>query len=74
MAGSPSLWWILDPETIWLSMNCFTHADPLACFQKLDEIFQLPKVLGVRLGICVIAVTTGLLAFSQFSTQMNRDH
>ena len=71
---APAVWWILDPTTAWrLSLRCFDAANPLTCFQRISDIFQLGKAMFTRVAICLVAVATGLLMFRGICTKLSRD-
>jgi len=71
---APAIWLVFDANTFWMSRQCFSANDPLGCFQTIGEVFQIFKALGVRVVICLIGVTAGLLAFRKFSTHLSRNH
>tara|TARA_R110002126_G_scaffold205362_5_gene352722 strand:+ start:14266 stop:14586 length:321 start_codon:yes stop_codon:yes gene_type:complete len=71
--NKPAAWWVFDPNTAWLSLSCFKSDNPLACFQTISEIFQLDKAMAIRIGICLVAVGTGLLIFHWLRTKLSRD-
>ena len=70
---APAVWWMLDPNTAWLSLRCFDAANPLTCFRTISEIFQLGKAIAIRIGICLFAVATGLLVFHRICTKLSQD-
>lgn len=70
---TPAVWWILDSNTVSLSLRCFKSANPLACFHTISEIFDLGMAIAIRIGICAIAVTTGVLMFHRVCIKLNRD-
>lgn len=70
---APAVWWVLDPNTAWLSLRCFKSANPLACFHTISEIFQLGMAMAIRIGICAVAAATGLLIFHRVCTKLSRD-
>lgn len=72
-SDAPALWWILDPNTAWLSLNCFKTAHPLACFQTINGVFSLGTAMAIRIGICAIAVATGLVMFRRMCIKLGGD-
>ena len=60
-----ALWLILDPNTVRQSLRCFDAASPLTCLVKISEVFHLHRALSIRMGVCLIAVATGLLMFNR---------
>ncbi len=71
---APAIWLVFDPNTLWMSRQCFSADDPLGCFQAIGELFQIFKALGVRVVICLIGVASGFLAFRQISAHLSRNH
>ena len=69
----PALWLILDPNTMRQSLRCFDAASPLTCLMKISDIFQLHRALSIRMGVCLVAVATGLLMFNRTLIKISQD-